>query len=44
MTPDTRGSKLSSVLMGCKSTSQARIRSVQIEAAEGYRSHAYQSW
>ena len=33
MTPDTRGSKLSFGSYGLKSTSQARIRSVQIEAA-----------
>lgn len=33
MTPDTRGSKLSFGSYGLKSTSQARVRSVQIEAA-----------
>ncbi len=32
-TPDTRGSKLSFGSYGLKSTSQARVRSVQIEAA-----------
>ncbi len=33
MTPDTRGSKLSFGSYGLKSTSQARVRSAQIEAA-----------